>query len=273
MDNSLVPVEQKTVTFYEDELTAVVVEVDDRRQVFVPLRPICDYLGLSWSGQFERLGRDLILSELVLSVRVTRTDIDPAGKQPHASDMVALPLDYLNGWLFGINARRVKDAVRPSLLRYQKECYRILYEATQEGRLSVEDDFETYLAQADPAVVDAYKVATAVVKIARQQVIFDAELRQAHSKLSAHEQRLERLEERLDTAENVTDEEASQISQAVKAIALASPEKNFGAVYGELYRREGVTSYKNIKRTRYKAVLEWLTEWYQALTSSDDIPF
>jgi len=46
-EKTLQIVEQKTVIFYEDEITAVVVDEDGRQQVYVPLRPICDYLGLA----------------------------------------------------------------------------------------------------------------------------------------------------------------------------------------------------------------------------------
>ena len=40
--------------------------------------------------------------------------------------MVCLPLDYLNGWLFKINANRYKGDRRALIIKYQKECYRVL---------------------------------------------------------------------------------------------------------------------------------------------------
>lgn len=46
-ENALVPLEQKSVDFYGDEIVAVLVEMNDQQQVLVPVRPICDYLGLS----------------------------------------------------------------------------------------------------------------------------------------------------------------------------------------------------------------------------------
>lgn len=38
------PAEQKTVLFYDDEITAV--RLEDGR-VYIPIRPICDTLGLA----------------------------------------------------------------------------------------------------------------------------------------------------------------------------------------------------------------------------------
>jgi hypothetical protein len=46
--NSLIPVEQKEVIFYDDEVIAV--QIEDGT-VYVPLRPICDLLGIQWSAQ------------------------------------------------------------------------------------------------------------------------------------------------------------------------------------------------------------------------------
>ena len=47
-------------------------------------------------------------------------------------DMLALPLDHLNGWLFGVNADRVKPGVRERLIRYQRDRHRVLTQAFQQ---------------------------------------------------------------------------------------------------------------------------------------------
>ena len=130
-DQALMPVEQKKVLFYEDEVTAV--RLEDGR-VFVPLRPLCELIGVTWPGQFERVRRDTILSEEARAVSVTLTARRDSRTQ--TVEMLCLPLELLNGWLFGINPNRVKEGIRDRLLRYQRECYRVLFEAFQEGRLS-----------------------------------------------------------------------------------------------------------------------------------------
>ena len=78
----------------------------EQLQVYVPVRPICDYLGLSWSGQRERINRDSILASELRFVRVTRT------KQGGNPDLLCLPLELLPGWLFGVDYSRVKAALR-----------------------------------------------------------------------------------------------------------------------------------------------------------------
>ena len=106
-EKALQPLEQKTVVFYDDEITAVLVAEDERQEVYVPVRPICDFLGIDWSSQRRRINRDPVLSEVTMSVVITATDIAPKSRRPQTSSMLCLPLDFLNGWLFGVSAQRV----------------------------------------------------------------------------------------------------------------------------------------------------------------------
>ena len=101
-NKALVPVEQKTDDFYDDEIVAIrAVNVS----VYIPIRPICMMLDINFDAQRRRINRDPVLAEEVMSVVVTTTDIDPNSRRPHTSEMLALPLDYLSGFLFGIIAR------------------------------------------------------------------------------------------------------------------------------------------------------------------------
>ena len=269
--HALIPLEQKDVLFYEDEITAVRVRREGQEQVFVPLRPIVELLGIDWSGQLRRVRQDAVLAQEVQTVRV-----ETAGG---AQEMPCLPLDMLNGWLFGINANRVKEEVRERLVRYQRDCYRVLYEAFEEGRLDTTADatFQELLAQSDSQAVEAYRMLQAMIKIARNQIIIESRLGLQGQQLAQHERRLEQLEERFDAAgrETVSESQASQISQAVKAVALQLSKQTgrneYGGVYGELYRRFEITSYKLLPAGRFAEAMEFLNQWYASLTT--DAPF
>jgi hypothetical protein len=275
---ALIPLEQRQVLFYEDEVTAVVVAEGEERQIFVPLRPLTENLGLAWSGQYERLQRDPVLSEEIRSVRVTRTEPGRSSVQASAEvsrEMVCLPLDYLNGWLFGINANRVKAEIRERLIRYQRECYQVLHEAFIEGRLSSDPDFGELL-QSDSPAAQAYRMAAAMMRLARQQLVLEAQLESHGSRLADHERRLEEVEATLgDPGRHITPDQASQISQAVKAVAMALSKKTgrneYGGVYGEFYRRFGITSYKLLPARRFEEAIAFLSEWHQSLEGK--VPF
>jgi hypothetical protein len=62
-DSALVPIQERRINFYGDEIIAVLVEVDGERQVYVPIRPICTYLGIDWASQYQRMKRDDVLAE------------------------------------------------------------------------------------------------------------------------------------------------------------------------------------------------------------------
>lgn len=272
---ALQPVEQKTVLFYDDEITAV--RLDDGR-VFIPMRPFIERLGIDWNGQRRRINRDAVLKDEVTSVDVTSTQGDVAQRRA----MLCLPLDYISGFLFGINADRVNPDVRNQLIRYQRECYKVLADAFQDGRLTTdpEIDIETLLQQDSPAA-QAYQMAMAVVRMARQQLLIEAKLDTAVSTLSEHGDQISEYGERLEQlesavgGEHVTEAQAAQISQAVKAVAMAIGKKTkrneFGGVYGELYRKFSVSSYKAIPQRRFDDVMAFLNEWLQSQIS--DNPF
>jgi len=67
-EQALVPVREQTVDFYGDSLVAA--EGPDAT-IYVPLRTICNYLGLSWAGQRERALRHPVLGPALKGVRVT----------------------------------------------------------------------------------------------------------------------------------------------------------------------------------------------------------
>lgn len=274
-EGSLTPIEQKSVLFYEDEITAVVVQSGNERVVFVPLRPLCAYLGLDWSGQRQRINRDPVLSDAVRGVVVTPTPLDD---NPFANpqEMLCIPLDYLNGWLFGVNASRVKPELRERLITYQRECYRVLSRHFVTAPTPVTPT-STTLAQVEA-------MGLAIAALAREQMEIEARLGKTEMVAQATavsvvdlQRRMEGMEAKLSPPDYaVTDKQASQISQAVKAVGLAygkqTGRNEFGSVYGELYRKFEVTSYKLIPAAKFEAVMRWLSDWYQSLTN-EQLPF
>ena len=265
----LAPVEQKQVWFYEDQITAV--QMSDG-SVFIPVRPLCENLGIDWSAQRRRIAGNPVLSEVTMSVVVTTTDIDESSRRPHASDMLCLPLNYLNGWLFGVNADRVKPEIRDDVIRYQRNCYNVLAEAFREGRLTTNGngntDFETQLKTADPNAVEAYNTALAIMKLAKSHIMLEGRIDSHERHLRFHDTRLEDVEEALGLLGDdpvVNEAQASQLSQAVKAVAVVlgkrSGRNEFGGVYGQLYRRYSVSGYKMLPARQFRDAMEWLAEW------------
>ena len=79
--------------------------------------------------------------------------------------MLALPLDLLNGWLFDINTNRAKTEIRPKLIQYQGECYRVLVDAFLRNTVTAAPgDIDT----SDSPSAIAYRNALAIANLARQ---------------------------------------------------------------------------------------------------------
>ena len=49
---ALIPIQEKRVNFYGDEIIAMLVEVGGERQVYVPVRQLCHHLGIDWASQY-----------------------------------------------------------------------------------------------------------------------------------------------------------------------------------------------------------------------------
>ncbi|AYZ83029.1 phage antirepressor N-terminal domain-containing protein [Pseudomonas aeruginosa] len=87
--------------------------------VYVAMRSVCEQMGLQWEAQYKRLQRNTVLAS-------TMSIMDMVASDGRMREVVSLPLDMLNGWLFGIDANRVKPELKEMVLRYQRECYRVL---------------------------------------------------------------------------------------------------------------------------------------------------
>jgi hypothetical protein len=262
--NALTLVEQKSVDFYGDELTAV--RASDGR-VYVGLTQMCNALGIDPQGQRRRGERHTVLSKGLKGVDKLST---PGGIQSG----YVLRVDLVPLWLSGIRAAAVKEEIRPKLERFQEEAATVLWEAFQEGRLTTDTNFEMLLNE-DTDTVQAYKMALAIVKLAKQQILLEGRVGDTELRLEDVEERLTTIEEQFTGQDVVTEVQASQISQAVKAVALAlgkqSGRNEFGACYGEVYRKFNVTSYKMVPRRKFDEVMAFLTEWHQSLVG--DAPF
>ena len=100
---------------------------NENGEVLIPIRPICDALGVNSNGQIEKIKSDPILGatdKLSLSV-------GPDGRQ---REMVCLPLQYVFGWLFTINPGHVDERAKEAVIRYKKECYDALYNHFDRAR-------------------------------------------------------------------------------------------------------------------------------------------
>src|SRR4051812_28622887 len=118
------PLQQQIVRFYDDPIP--VAQAPDGG-LYVPIRPVTDFLGLASGPQRRRIARDDVLAERARLVVMTGAD----GRQ---REMLCLPLDLLPGWLFGVTPNKARPELAEKLRRYRAECFKVLWEAFQSER-------------------------------------------------------------------------------------------------------------------------------------------
>lgn len=138
-----------TVNFHGQEL---LVTTDHAGQGWVAIRPICEAIGVDAKRQQEKLESNPSFSQGHMS---------STGSDSKQYQMLCIPVSQLNGWLFSINANKVRADVRENLLTYQRECQEVLFRhfmpqgGTNEEvvglihdlRTDMERGFETYATE------------------------------------------------------------------------------------------------------------------------------
>lgn len=98
-----------------------VLTIEQDGEVFVPVRPLCEAMGIDFARQKEKIEHDEILASTI-GVRPT---VAADGKQ---REMFCIGLRYVYGWLFTINPKNVAPEARETVSRYRRKCYDVLYE-------------------------------------------------------------------------------------------------------------------------------------------------
>lgn len=285
-DTALVPIETRTVELEGDELIAVLVEKSGKQVIFVPINPLVEHLGLAPRSQRRRINDDPVLSKVAQTVRIER----PAGKGGGTQEMLCLPLTFVNGFLFGISANRVKKELREKIIQYQRECYNVLAEAfgVSETGILAEMSEDTTLSPRMASLAQIRDISLAVAQIAQEMILHEeqlgdhdvristveARLTDAARYIGAVERRLKAVEERTAPRNVVNEDEADEIKAKVVALAnliaeqQAKDEKSkkqqrspYQTVYHTVYTHFNVSSYKRIRKADFEKVLEFLDGW------------
>lgn len=143
----------------------IVAVTDESYNTLVPIKPICDAIGVAFERQFSKLKEHEILAPTV----TLRVMVAADGKQ---REMVCLPLEFVYGWIFTINTKNVSKEAHDSVLRYQLECYQALYThfAGSLRRRVEENEAEIKALQAVNEAIKGVKAAKAARKEAEEHL-------------------------------------------------------------------------------------------------------
>ncbi len=110
----------ETATKTVAKINDVSIVVIENGKSLVPIRPICDALGVDYSAQLQKIKSDEILAPVMGLSPTTGAD----GK---TYEMACIPYKFVFGWLFTISPKNVNPEISQAVTRYKLECYDALF--------------------------------------------------------------------------------------------------------------------------------------------------
>ena len=252
----LIPTEQQTITFYSKPI--VVVRLPDGRPGVV-LRYLCENLQLDPGAQVARIKRTEAIVEDLVYVQV-QTE---GGFQK----MPTLVLHAAPFWLAGIDPKRVREEIRPEILRYQREVVDVLYAWAQSPKVRAAAPTGLVPAEqvtkptvpTDDAGMDAWRAYY------QQMILWIDWQRDIEEWRGSVESRLEGLEEVTNLIPEILERLGPQTltdehQQAIREYARQLHEltgKPYPTIWEDLKTAFRVAKYANIPELDWPRVVRW----------------
>ena len=198
------------VGFHGDELEAF----RDGDRLWVVARRVTEVLGIDIEGQRRKL------NEAPWAVTDMISATGPDGKQ---YDTFCLELDCLPMWLATINPKKVRSALRPKLILYQKEAARVLR--------------------------DAFFGPTVPRALAQDLDHIRNDIAYVAKRLEAHPAHCGRISD--------STHATNKLKSAIQATA-ESLDSTFSCVHGEFRKEHKITGYRYLPLTYLDTAIEWL---------------
>jgi hypothetical protein len=273
--------DQRQIEVLGDRLLATRVEDGS---IYLPVRALCDSLGLDRAAQVRRIKRDEAMQEDLQEIDVETS----SGTQT----MQFLRLETVPYWLSGVSVNKINPQLRDKLLAYKRWVVRKVYEAFvlefgAEGQSSATTALTTNGSTNISTLAHVRELGLALARLAeeqmaleRRQQLTNVEVEQLSQRMNKAASvvgqildRVNRLEERTSPAGKgaITSEQAAEISLAVKAIAGEMARRDqkesnpYQRVFVALYQRYGIVTYKQLPADRFTDAISWLQEWYESL--------
>lgn len=147
----------QTISFNNQSL----ITVEQNGVHYVAMKPICENIGIQWESQYNRIRRDDVLNSVIFIMNMT-------GSDSKNYQMICLPIEYLNGWLFGIDINRCNPEIRDTLIKYKKECYQALHDYWFKGKAERTINPEQQQAIQEAVVKAHHRTGMSYAEIYRQ---------------------------------------------------------------------------------------------------------
>src|SRR5215212_1534094 len=248
------------IDFDGDSLPSAIVQDDG---VLVPVRKICEALGLDPKYQLQRLREHDVL---VLGLREIRIPIEGRLRV-----VAAIQHRYIPFWLATVTPHQVSDAMRPKLVRYQRELVDVLAaiyspQLAPDLPLAAEPTLSALSRQMADLLLEFRLARAAAVEHQRD--------------LTEHEQRIVDLENVVETMQRefavyvpITPAQQEFIARSIKQIAQRYKKQTgkelFGQLFAEFCKTHGTPRYDELPSNKYEAAVAWIQAKARQLLPDD----
>ncbi len=239
----------------------------DQRILILPMRQLCDALGLNLPGQLERIKRDVVLAKQLYMVRAMVTRSDGVSSEQEIACIGYRRFDY---WMGTIDHMRVKPEQRERLILFKEELADAVYAYFRSQRLP--EDILAELDAVQPPAVQKYH------KLLDQASQLHTEVEKHETRLGGLEDRVIKLEARLVGTDFISREQAKQYLDAVGLLGdlmkktkpkLASP---YAVIHNDVKNFFHVPSYQLIPSPEFDKVMEYLAKQWEHEAPERPVP-
>lgn len=104
---------------------AILVGILKDGKIYTPLKKFCEFLGVDFSSQLQRIKRDETLRFGLTMVKITMVE---SGVEKER-EVTVLEISYLPLWLTGIKAKQCREKIRKNLIKFKLEAKDVLANA------------------------------------------------------------------------------------------------------------------------------------------------
>jgi len=240
---------------------------------YVPIRYICDYLGIEYDNQIERIMKHRLLREGMANLPFETRYL----QSKRMTNMHAICVTHLHSWLFGIYPENLgNEDGRETLYAMQKELRSVIY--AWMGQQSLPEDMRAEAkAHMDPRTLEITEAVESAHDAVELAELAHARVDETGKKVEGLEERVAKMEARWQVIgeEHINGLQQDRFLVMVKLVGEQLAKKNLGDIGTfriELKSHFAYPDYRLIKPEQFPAVIKYCADRYRRLINKPGTP-
>lgn len=259
---SITTIDQFPFEFYGATFTACLAS---NRKVYIPMKALCDAMGLQTHGQVRRLRDQEAVADSLIDLKIVWSYGDQKARD---REMVCLDLEQVPFWMGTIQTSRISDTEkRQQIVKFQREFAKVAWAAFR--RELVPDDMlaelESNLSQDEQAYLSIMDEGSEL----RQQISLNStRLENQQSEIDELTEEIKLIKAQIVGTDFLNPQQMKQYTDMVAIVARLLKRRQKGneaTVHAEIKRQFQVPSYQLIPESEFEQVKSYLRQWFVRL--------